>query len=342
MIKVAVTGINPVDNPAPGIGIIKGLKEGLKDIEVVGLAYDAMEPGVFLSELVNRAFLIPYPFEGKEAILERLSYIKSVCGMDVVIPTLDAEYPVFIGISEDLREMGIATFLPTIDQFRLRAKDNLYSMAEKIGIRVPRTEVAYNKDEILEKISLFSFPVVLKGVFYGAKYVYSLSEASQYADELVSKWGYPVIVQEVIRGDELNLVGIGDGRGGYYGMMAMRKMSVTSLGKVWIGVSIKNEELEEMVENFLSHTKWRGPFEFECIFSDGKVYLIEINPRFPAWVYFSVGVGLNLPERLVRAALGEEPTRSSDYEPGRMYIRYVEDFVTDMSVFQKMVTRGER
>ena len=49
-IVVGVSGINAVDNPGPGIGVARSLKEdGELDIEVVGLAYDAMESGIYMT-----------------------------------------------------------------------------------------------------------------------------------------------------------------------------------------------------------------------------------------------------------------------------------------------------
>ena len=72
--------------------------------------------------------------------------------------------------------------------------------------------------------------------------------------------------------------------------------------------------------------------------------LIEINPRFPAWVYFATGVGSNLPLDLVRRALGDDtpqPDFTDGYPSGRLYVRYTDERVCDMSTFQNMVTRGE-
>jgi carbamoyl-phosphate synthase large subunit len=47
--------------------------------------------------------------------------------------------------------------------------------------------------------------------------------------------------------------------------------------------------------------------ELELIKTSGNdLYLIEINPRIPAWVYLAVGAGQNLPEALVKLALGIE------------------------------------
>jgi carbamoyl-phosphate synthase large subunit len=120
MYRVAVSGINAVDNPGPGIGIAKGLKESGLDVTIFGLAYDAMEPGVYMKWLISKSFLMPYPSAGEEPFLERLFYIKVTYGLDAVIPALDAELPLFIKAQETLKSSGIKTFLPTEEQFKPR------------------------------------------------------------------------------------------------------------------------------------------------------------------------------------------------------------------------------
>jgi carbamoyl-phosphate synthase large subunit len=150
-----------------------------------------------------------------------------------------------------------------------------------------------------------------------------------------------VILQKVVRGEEMNVIGVGDGTGGDLGLVAIKKLWTTSLGKIWTGVTIKNQALLDAAKRFVREYKWKGAFELECIVDSNRLYLIEINPRFPAWVYFSTGVGVNLPSRLVRAALGMDVERGSDYEAGRLYVRYTYEVVTDMSAFQSIVMRGE-
>ena len=124
-------------------------------------------------------------------------------------------------------------------------------------------------------------------------------------------------------------------------MVGIKKMSVTALGKIWTGVTIKNRPMLDAAERFVREFAWRGPFELECIVNGDAVYLIEINPRFPAWSYFATGVGANLPAQLVRHALGLPAVAAPDYEAGKLFVRYTAELVTDMATFQKMVTRGE-
>ena len=94
-------------------------------------------------------------------------------------------------------------------------------------------------------------------------------------------------------------------------------------------------------ERFINKFRWRGPFELECIVSNGDVFLIEINPRFPAWVYFATGVGVNLPARMLRSALGQPVDRAADFPAGKLFMRYTNELVTDMHLFQTVMTRGE-
>jgi len=131
-IKVGISGINAVDNPGPGVGVARSLKEaeGLK-VKVVGLAYDAMEPGIYMDWLIDKSFIVPYPSGGHDEFIARLLYIKNHYGLDFVFPNLDAELPVYIKYRNELEREGIQTFLPTTEQFRLRGKDRLDEVAKE-------------------------------------------------------------------------------------------------------------------------------------------------------------------------------------------------------------------
>lgn len=57
-------------------------------------------------------------------------------------------------------------------------------------------------------------PVMVKGAFYKAYEAHTSKEALSHYKKIVAEWGYPVLVQEVVEGDELNVVAVGDGEGG--------------------------------------------------------------------------------------------------------------------------------
>ena len=187
-------------------------------------------------------------------------------------------------------------------------------------------------------------PVMVKGAFYKAYEAHTSKEALSHYKKIVAEWGYPVLVQEVVEGDELNVVAVGDGEGGTLGRVAVKKMWITELGKIWTGVTIQHAAMLEATERFMKHYKWRGPMELECIVDGDRLYLVEINPRFPAWTYLATGVGVNLPARMVRHALGlpQPQAESDDYAAGELFVRYTYEMVTGMDRFKNMVTTGER
>ena len=69
---VAVTGLNATDNPAPGVAVIRALRVAHPEYRYVGLAYDALDPGIYAEDIINEIFLLPYPSQGMEPLLSRL------------------------------------------------------------------------------------------------------------------------------------------------------------------------------------------------------------------------------------------------------------------------------
>ena len=75
---IGISGINAIDNPGPGVAVARSLKEDADlNVTTIGLAYDAMEPGIYLDWVVDRSYLMPYPSVGGEAVVDRLLEIKA-------------------------------------------------------------------------------------------------------------------------------------------------------------------------------------------------------------------------------------------------------------------------
>lgn len=75
--------------------------------------------------------------------------------------------------------------------------------------------------------------------------------------------------------------------------------------------------------------------------NENKYYLIEINPRIPAWVYLAVAAGQNIPEAVVKMALGMPQKPFTSYDAGKMFIRYSFDLIGDISQFEQLSITGE-
>lgn len=341
---VAITGLNAHDNPGPGISVIRALRaDPTFNGRIVGLAYDCWEPGVFARDLVDDVFLIPYPSKGVDALRLRLHEIHQLVGLDAIIPNLDAELPSFIALADELRDMGIGTMLPSREQLEWRAKANLCQLGTDADILVPAADVVLDITQLNNAGYRLGYPLVVKGPFYGATVARSSYEAVQAFYGHSAAWGLPIIAQQFHPGVEFNVCAVGDGEGGVIGALAMKKTYITDKGKGWAGIAIKDPECMRIAESFMAHTRWNGPCELELLKGyDGEFYLLEINPRFPAWVYLCAGAGMNLPSAVLRSALGERVEVMHDYRVGTLFARMAIEVIGQLSDLEAVAGAGQR
>ncbi len=337
--KVAVSGLNNTDNPAPGIPVIKSLTP---QNDVVGFSYDPNEPGNYM-DIVPKTYMMPYPSFGFEELKNRLEYIQEKENIEAIIPNLDAELPLYIKYQDKIEAMGIKLCLPSSANFELRNKNRLDKVAQNLNITYPKTyEIGSIRE--LEKIvddKENKFPLMVKGNYYKAYMAQNMESATESFYKISNEWGFPILIQEVVKGEELNLIGVGDGKGELKGAVAIKKLTTTEIGKIWTGVTIQNEKLMQIAQDFVKQTNWKGPFELECMVNMNQTYLIEINPRFPAWVYFATEIGVNLPQMVVDIMQGKDVKPQLDYPQNKMYVRYTGEFVTDFTDFMKLLSTKE-
>ena len=337
-LTVAITGMNALpDNPGPGLAVARCLREAYGDgIRIVGLGYDALDPGLYLGQYCDSVYLLSYPLNGADLLLERLTDIQAVEKIDVLIPCLDAELPLMVGLAEKLAELGLKTFMPDTLQFERRAKARLPELAEAAGIAYPEVKALANPQffRTCEQDG-WTYPLMVKGVFYDAKVVANPTQAVAAFHSIAQEWGLPVLAQRFVAGEEYNLAGIGDGRGNLLGEVMMKKRAVTTKGKAWAGVATADEHLADVARKLVAELQWKGPLEVEVMRDTKGIYqLIEINPRFPAWIYLSHGVGRNLPALLLELAMGRPAPTLAEPRPGTMFIRHARETIVPMSVFE--------
>ena len=339
---IAVTGLNAVDNPGPGVPVVRSLREAQSfGCRIVGLCYEMLEPGAYMKDLVDVCYQVPYPSAGTDVLLVRLKEIQEKERVDVIIPNFDAELFSYIKLKPDLLRMGIHLFLPSYEQFEARQKYNLADLGASCDLKVPRSFNCTSPEEFFKE--KWDFPVVLKGKFYEAYVVRDKEQFSSIFSRLVSSWGLPAIVQEYVEGTEFNLIGCCDGEGRLLAAVPMRKQYITDKGKAWAGVTIKDATIVGLAEKFVAAGRWRGAFEMEIIKArNGDMYILEINPRIPAWVYLSTAAGVNIPEMMVHCSLGQSVEPCLDYKVGKMFIRYSWDMVVDQTEFAEFSVAGEK
>jgi len=339
---VAVTGMNArADNPGPGLAVVRCLRESGRSLRIVGMGYDALDPGLY-SDYCDVGYLLPYPSAGEDAVLARLDALHAEEGLDIVIPCLDAELPIFVALAPRLASLGIRTLLPDEAQLTARDKSRLTELAEQAGVSVPETrrisDTGFFNDAETQG---FAYPFFVKGPYYDAQLVHDAAEGAVAFRRLVAAWGTPILVQRCVIGEEVNLAALGDGEGGLIGAVMMKKRALTDKGKAWAGVTIHDEGLLDLANTLARTLAWRGPLEVEALRDrEGRHHLIEINPRFPAWIYLSAAAGRNLPALLLAHLLGEPMAETPPPPTGMMFIRAAHEIIVPLAAFESVMMTG--
>jgi len=343
--SIAISGLHRGENPQPGPSVIASIRRLFPNFRIVGLSYDPLESSLYSehSDRPDIAYSMPYPEIGPDALLERLETIIRKEDLVLIIPCLDLEIPNFISISAKLREWGIQCALPTKLSLDAISKSNLSDFCRQLNISSPKTKTVISQFQLEQVAEEIGYPVYVKGVFYEAQLANSKQELIKASEDIAKTWGWPLLVQEALIGEEYDIVGLGDGNGNVIKTCMIRKFQRSSTGKGAAGIVIEDPELERLTQCIIGQLRWNGPFELEFLKAQGKPHaLFEINPRFPAWVDFPSQIGCNLPGRLIEGLLGKKLTPLNTCATGQMFVRHCIDLVGDVADIAEMSSTGER
>jgi len=201
--------------------------------------------------------------------------------------------------------LDVPAMLPPTDAFDVAAdKRRTFTLAESLGIPVPRT-VAFEQWEDMP------VPLVFKHIRKGAVVAASAAEAKRIASSLEAE-REQYVIQEYIPGRN------GFGYFGFFvdGVEAAHFMHERLLqipkegGPSVVSRSVQNPELRDLGKTLLESLHWNGVamVEFKRSDRDGKLYLMEINPKLWGSLDLAIQSGCDFPRWIADAiAKGERP-----------------------------------
>jgi diaminopimelate decarboxylase len=306
MTAVYCSGLFSGPNPSPGLGIARSLREAFPDLHLIGVDYSTRSTGlhhrVFDEVWIQRSW--------RELDLDAYTEeIERRLGRDALwISGLDLETR-WLADRVDAQDRLLsppAAALKAIDK-------PATALARRLSLLTPPTISTRHDDWELHAFGRqHGWDLWLKGPHYEAARVRSWRGLQLARARLTETWATDELhLQAHVPGTEESIV-FAAYRGVVVGLSHMRKGIVTDEGKTWGGsfsdVADTVPEVGLALENVLADLGWTGGGEIEMLRSfDGELWLLECNPRFPAWQHGGTLAGLNLPGALVSAALDREP-----------------------------------
>ncbi len=201
---------------------------------------------------------------------------------------------------------------------RIHDKGSLATLAQELGIRIPRTIQPQSMDELYRSVPDVGLPAFVKvregasGV--GIKRVGTREELVSVFRKFVDGYGlepgqYP-LVQEGVPGTDHCTTVLFDG-GTCVARMTYRNVRQfpRETGASALRETVDAPQAEEAAVRLLSHLDWHGIAEVDFrIEDDGTAHLIEVNPRFFGGLPQCIASNVDYPHMLFRIACGEKIT----------------------------------
>jgi carbamoyl-phosphate synthase large subunit len=227
--------------------------------------------------------------------------IESICdaeGVDLVIPTIDDELPIFGRVVDRFTQAGIAVAVSS-EQTSLICNDKYetYLFCEKNGIRTPTTRLAENVN-----FNELHYPVYVKPRYgRGSVNVFAVHNESQL--RLFLDYVPDAIVQDQLTGKEFTVDVLSDFNGNVLSIVPRERLVIRA-GVSDKGITRKYDEIIAFAKEVAEKLQIIGPANIQCKWDGREVSLIEVNPRFSGGIPLTIASGADFATWLVQLTAG--------------------------------------
>jgi D-aspartate ligase len=313
-----------------GLAAVRSL--GRAGIPVIGLDADGTQPG-FRSRYGTH-YLTPDPVHQPDALAD---FLVELGGRQptpgVLLPASDA-WVLFISRYRTRLQPHFRFALPSAEVVEaLIDKRRQYELADRVGTPYPRTFYPATVEDACRVAGEVDFPAFLKPyyghlwreTFGGAHKGFKVNTPAELVDRFTEILGtqQPVMVQSVVLGPNTNhfkVCAYITDTGNALALFTLRKIRQfpTDFGVGTLVESIDDRELARLGVEFLRGIGYRGigSIEFKRDDRDGRLKLIELNPRLWQQNGHATVAGINFPLIAYAHLLGMRPPSGLTFRTG--------------------------
>jgi diaminopimelate decarboxylase len=300
--KIIISGFYSGPSPSAGLGIARSMRQAFPQAHITGIDYWEGSSGLAHEVLDERIVFPSWQYMDQA---QHVAFIKKELDDGAFyLSALDMEVEWLAGKINHHRLLT-----PQKSSLAFANKPEV-----KVGELLPFSQPEIFRDglddqKLYDFCRKHSWRVWVKGAFHGATFATSWAQLERarlsfgFKDDPSS-----VSYQSHIRGMEESIC-FSAYQGRLLDSVMMQKRVTTPEGKTWSGsVRAIDAAASKILAEAVRSMNWTGGGELELLRDeDDRLWLMEFNPRFPAWIHGSTLAGHNLPAALVGAAGGFEP-----------------------------------
>ncbi|HHV61372.1 MAG TPA: ATP-grasp domain-containing protein [Firmicutes bacterium] len=286
---------------------------------------DPTAPALFEAD---KGFLVP-----RVSSPDYISRVIEICkckSISAVIPLIDPELPVLACHKDDLAAIGAVTVVCAPEAVAI-GNDKLATTAffSSVGIPTART---FSREEVLNSLTKrerLQFPMVVKPRHGSSSQGVTLCTDEAELEFYLARYR-DLIVQEFLRGEEVTIDILGDGKGNILSAVPRKRLKVRG-GEVERGITVDDAPFREFILEIGRHFKPFGAINVQCFVTEKGPVFTEINPRFGGGYPLADAAGAGFPELILMLIQGTSPEpRLGRYQRGLVMCRFDDAFFVSM------------
>jgi len=293
--------------------------------QLIGADMDLTAPAL---AACDRAYQVPAV--SAPGYIDRIIEIIKGDDVQMVFSLNDLEVGLFSDNRQRIEEeTGATLFVPDLDAFQICA-DKWETFCFSSGLGIPTIPTFLCPDDAVAAFreGTIRFPMIVKPRWGSASIALAIVEDEVALRDAFDACGKAVsqgmlaslgtedavIIQQLIVGIEYGVDVLFNAQCEYQGFTAKRKLGMRS-GETDKAVTVAPDSFSELVQTISEVIRHRGNLDCDFLEQDGKIFLLEMNPRFGGGYPFSHEAGAKHVERLIQEAMGKKPAKYS-YERG--------------------------
>jgi carbamoyl-phosphate synthase large subunit len=275
----------------PGFAVIQALRapQGEPCPKILAADMNPMSVGF---QVADESYVVP-----RADSADFVPKVLEICraqGVNYLFPIIDEELLVFAENSDLFRGHGVTVVSNSAETVRItKDKYAFFRRCQELGVLTPTTYLSNELDSVAA-----SFPLLVKPANgRGSTNVFQIRDRSEL--EFFARYVPNAIIQPFVEGTEYTIDVMTDLRGNLICALPKERIEVKA-GMQVKGRTVKDPRLVEYARNICGLFDLTPRANLQCIRRDGEIFLIEINPKFPASLPLTVAAGLNIPFLLLQ------------------------------------------
>ncbi len=313
-LRLLVTGAG---GPA-AIAAMKSLRAD-DSVELLAADMDPWAAGLYLVPPAARTLI---PAGAAPDFAQSLLSRSIALGVDIVLPTVDAELRPLAHAREEFAAAGIGLLLAPAAALEVILDKLLLVQHCASVVPVPRTELF---GPAVDPAS-WTYPVIVKPrTGSGSRGILQLGSAAELA---ALERSSTLIVQEFLPGEEYSVDVVADAGGQVIASVPRIRARVDSGVSVG-GRTVHDPEIEEFGRAVASATGLTYVANVQCRRDRaGRAALLEVNPRMPGTLGLTIASGVDMPRLALDALLGRPVPAHLDFRELAV-VRFLDEHFVD-------------